>query len=345
LRRGRGILAAIGHDLTESVRAGEWWEYKLAPIFAVFYATALTLGVPVSTLWLQAVTLLLSLVPGAAYVSVINDVTDRADDAAAGKPNRIAGRPRPVVVALVALPIAAGLAFAFLWRGDGLLLSLYLAAWAAFSLYSLPPFRFKTRGILGVLCDAGGAHLFPTLVAVVLACRGANRAVDLRWLAAAGVWAFANGIRGILWHQLSDVENDRSAGVHTFAERHSPRLLVRLGTFVVFPLELAALAALLWRVPSAWPAVALAAYVAVEGVRAYAFRLNPVIVKPKPRFRIVLHEYYELYLPVGILLASALRYPFDWLALAAHLLLFNGRLRLTLSDVAQMWREWKRYHG
>ena len=30
-------------------RGREWWEYKLAPIFAAFYATALTLRVPVSS--------------------------------------------------------------------------------------------------------------------------------------------------------------------------------------------------------------------------------------------------------------------------------------------------------
>src|SRR6185436_15915732 len=170
--------AVIRRRLAEVIRAGEWWEYKLAPIFAAFYATALTLRVPVISRWSAALTILLALVPGAAYVSVINDLTDRADDLAAGKPNRLAGRSRGLAALLVCVPVAAGLVFAVLWRHDVLLLPLYLAAWLAFSLYSLPPFRWKTRGILGVIADASGAHLFPTLVAVVLTYREAARPVD-----------------------------------------------------------------------------------------------------------------------------------------------------------------------
>src|SRR5687768_15009059 len=106
----------------EIVRAGEWWEYKLSPIFATFYATALLLGVPVVSLWPAALTLLLALVPGAAYVSVVNDLTDRADDAAAGKANRLSGRSPIYAVGLLGGAITAGLAFAVLWRGDRLLL-------------------------------------------------------------------------------------------------------------------------------------------------------------------------------------------------------------------------------
>jgi hypothetical protein len=43
---------------------------------------------------------------------------------------------------------------------DRLSLSLYIMSWVAFSLYSIPPARLKTKGILGVLADASGAHLF-----------------------------------------------------------------------------------------------------------------------------------------------------------------------------------------
>ena len=73
-------------------RAGEWWEYKLVPIFGIFYATALYLKLPILWLWPAALTLLLALVPGAVFVSLINDLTDKAEDAAAGKRNRMAGR-------------------------------------------------------------------------------------------------------------------------------------------------------------------------------------------------------------------------------------------------------------
>ena len=319
------------------MRAGEWWEYKLAPILAAFYATALTLQVPVSSLWASALTLLLALIPGAAYVSVINDLTDRDEDLAAGKPNRLAGRSRTYAATLVAITAGAGVVFWILWRHDALLLGVYLAAWLAFSLYSLPPFRFKARGILGVLCDASGAHLFPTLVAVILPFREADRPVSGAWLAAVGTWAFANGVRGILWHQLTDRDNDRVAGVRTFAQLHPPHVAARLGTYVVFPLELAGLAAMLWQMRSVWTAGFLIAYLLFAALRTYRFALNPVIVAPKPRFLIVLHEYYDLFLPVAILIQSH-----DWIVLAVHVVLFPNRLRRTFTDAMQLWRERRR---
>ena len=321
------------------MRAGEWWEFKLAPIFAAFYATALTLQLPVSSLWLTALTILLSLVPGAAYVSVINDLTDRDEDLAAGKPNRLAGRSRGYAAMLIAITAGAGLVFCFLWRRDTLLLSLYLAAWLAFSLYSLPPFRWKTRGLLGVLCDASGAHLFPTLVAVVLTFRDAGRPVHMMWLLTVGAWAFAAGIRGILLHQLVDLDADRHAGVRTFAQRYPPAVTARIGTFLTFPIEGLALAAMLWQMRNPWPVAALAGYVLLAVLRVVRWRKNTVIVVPKERSMILLHEYYDAWLPISVLVASALRHPLDFVVLAVHLLVFPTRARQVLRDVYGLWRE------
>lgn len=291
----------------------------------MFYATALLLRLPVTSLWMAALTTLLCLVPGAAYVSVINDLTDRGEDLAAGKANRATGRSPLVLTAFVLLTIAPGLFFAWLWRHDVLLLSLYLAAWLAFSLYSLPPFRFKTRGILGVLADASGAHLFPTLVAVVLVFRAAGQLPQRSWLAAIAVWALAYGLRGILWHQLSDLENDRSAGVRTFAARHSPRLAASIGQYVAFPLEVTALLFLLLQLRSVLLALLLLFYVWFVLLRLRRWAMHAVIVQPRPRYLIVLHEYYDVLYPLGILTASAVAHPRDLAAIAVHLLLFPQR--------------------
>jgi len=310
----------IRHDLIGLIRADEWWEYKLVPALSTFYATALVLHVAVSSLWAGAVTLLLSIAAAAAYVSVINDVTDRADDLRAGKRNRVADRSRPIVAAVLAATVCAGFIFVWLWQEDVQLLSCYLATWLAFSLYSFPPFRFKKRGVLGLLCDAAGAHLFPALMAVFLACRGAQRAVGEAWVASVAVWALSYGLRGILWHQLTDLENDRAAGVRTLARRY-PLAAGRIGTFVVFPLELGALAALLWQVGSAWSPAFLVLYM-LYAIRARRRHTKPVIVTPKPRSFIVLQEFYTDLFPVALLVAASVRDVRDLVVLAAHFLLF-----------------------
>lgn len=315
------------------MRASEWWDYKLVPILSAFYATAVILRVPLLSIATTAVVILLAMIPGAAYVSVINDVTDRDEDVAAGKRNRMIGKSRATIALLVAVTAGFGVVFAWLWRDDPFLLTCYLAAWLAFSLYSLPPFRLKTRGILGVLCDASGAHLFPTTVAAILTFRAAHRAIDPRWLAAIATWSFAYGLRGILWHQLTDRDADRSAGVHTLAERHDPRLVARLGTWVAFPLELLAFAAMLWMLRSLWPLLFLVIYFFLTRRRMSWWQMQAVIVVPKPHYFIVLHDYYDVFFPLALLVDAAVRHPLDAIVLAVHLLLFPARPLMTIKDL------------
>lgn len=325
----------IRHDLIGLIRANEWWEYKLVPILSAFYATALVLHVAVRSLWVGALSLLLAIVPAAIYASVINDVTDLAGDLEAGKRNGVAGRSSSMVATLVALAAGAGLLFAWLWRDDAPLLACYAATWLAFTLYSFPPFRLKERGAIGVLCDAAGEQLFPALVAVFLACRGAHGPVSAAWAASVAVWALAYGLRGIVWHQLTDVDNDRAAGVRTFARRH-PRAAPVIGTFVVFPIELGALAAMLWQIGSAWPPAFLVLYVLYAAGSARRSRRVPVIVVPKPRFFIVLHQFYSDLFPVALLITAAVKDRRAVVVLAVHVLLFPRRVLHAVQSVASI---------
>ena len=331
----RSIIGSAGRAigrLGAVSRAGEWWEYKLVPIFAAFYASALHLGVPVWTLWPSALALLAALVPGAVFVSVINDLTDRDEDAIAGKANRMAGRPAWQAVLMVAAPVAMGLAFAWLWRDDPPLLLAYLAAWTAFSLYSLAPFRLKTRGFLGVIADASGAHLFPTLVAVLLVARQAGQEADPLWIGAVGLWAAAYGLRGILWHQLSDLDQDRAAQVRTFAQRHDSAAVVRLARYLIFPLEVVGLAAMLWLLGHPLPPLALLFYLVLVQRRVAVWQMRAVLVQPRPRYLILMADYYDVFLPLAVLIASAILHPLDVAVVAVHLLLFPNRARTVAEE-------------
>lgn len=330
------ILAGIRLSF-DLIRAGEWWEYKLVPILSASYATALLLRVPITSIATVLLVLLASMVPGAVYVSVINDVTDADDDARAGKRNRAAQRSRATIALVLAASIGGGLVFCWLWRHDPPLLGCYLAAWLAFSLYSLPPFRLKSRGLAGLVCDASGAHLFPTLVAVLLTFRGAHRPVAVWWIAAVGVWAFTYGIRGILWHQLGDVEADRASGVRTFASLHA-RAAAAGGTFIAFPIECIALVAMLVQLREPLPFVALAVDAAVAWTRVRLWATRAVIVVPKPRFFIVQHEFYDVFYPLALLVASAIRFPRDAIVIVVHFTLFPILAWRTARDLGRIPR-------
>lgn len=316
--------------LSRVVRASDWWEYKIAPVLGAFYGTLLIARVPVSAAWRDALALLAAIVAQAIYVSVINDLTDREADLAAGKPPRDAGALAPL---LLAASIAAGTTVIFFWRHNLPLVVAYAAGWIAFSLYSLPPFRFKTRGILGVACDASGAHLFPTLTAVLLAPR-----VSVVWMIAAVASAFASGVRGIFWHQLRDAEADARTGVQTFVTRRGAAAATRVATFAAFPIELVALAVMLWQLRSLCPVVALAVYATLMLRRPRRYGAGAAIVTSGPRSFMVLTEFHDAYLPVAILVASALAHPADFIVLAAHFAAFPATTRTHAREIAGLAR-------
>jgi hypothetical protein len=199
------------------------------------------------------------------------------------------------------------------------------------------------------MCCAAGEQLFPALIAVFLACRGAQRTTSEVWVASVGCWALAYGLRGIIWHQLTDINNDRAAGVRTFALRH-PRAAAVIGTFIIFPLELGALAAMLWQIGSIWPLAFLALYVFDALIRVSRWQKSPVIVIPKPTFFIVLLEFYSDLFPLALLIAATIRDRRNIIVLAGHVVLFpQGILhairRLSASIASRVVSASEPHHG
>src|SRR5207253_754828 len=132
----------------------------------------------------------------------------------------------PILTAFYATALVLGVSVISLWSAA---LSLLLAIVPAAVYASLINDLTARRD------DAAGEQLFPALVAVFLVCRGAQRDASEAWEASVAFWALAYGLRGILWHQLTDIEHDRVACVRTFASRHA-RAASAIGTFVVFPI-------------------------------------------------------------------------------------------------------------
>jgi hypothetical protein len=309
-----GVLAAA--------RAGEWWEHKLAPVAGTGYATAWLAGASIEQTWAPIATAVGALAVCAAYVSVVNDLTDRDADRAAGKPNRLAGRSRAVAPAAIAACVALGAGIALLaWRDDPLALAAYAASWIAFSAYSIAPLRLKARGAAGALADAAGATLAPQLLVAIVVIHAADAPVDGWWPAAVGVWALALGLRGAIWHQLTDVLADARADVATLARRRPERVRGR-SIAALFAVELAAFGAMLVLAGN-WLAFALVpGYVLVERLRTRLWGVRVVVTAPAPDYRIAMHEYYVVLYPVAFLLALATRDPAALVLLAAHLALF-----------------------
>jgi 4-hydroxybenzoate polyprenyltransferase len=175
--------------LSKIARASEWWEYKLPPMLAIAYATGLSAGKNLYELTPRLCILLLGIIIGAVYVSIVNDFTDRKEDEASGKHNRLRNLSPQVRWFLILAPVVTGFFFAYFFLSDTLSIAMYTLCWIAFSLYSIPPFRLKKRGLSGVLADASGAHLFPTLFLLSSTAYYFNIHINWFWFSVNGVWS------------------------------------------------------------------------------------------------------------------------------------------------------------
>lgn len=330
--------------LAAVARVTEWWGYKFAPILATCFATALLGPHSIWEISGRLLLLLLALTMAATYVSLLNDWTDRADDKAAGKANRLAQASAGRFATLLGVCLAAGAGFmVYFWYVGQAVCLLYLGTWVVYTLYSLPPFRLKGRGLAGVLADAAGAHLFPQLLATALVICWTRQPWPLLWLATVGVWALTSGLRNIIWHQLSDAANDAQVGLRTFVTRHGAGRARWVAEWLLFPLEILTLLTLLLLGGHLAPAMALGLYGGLVLVRGLGWKQTLVIAQPGPNQHILLNEYYEVFYPLALLLTACSYRPVDGLALAGFVVLFGYSMVPTLRalrDATRYLKQW-----
>src|SRR6476659_5250153 len=83
-------------NILKVIRSSEWWEYKMPILLSLAYAPAVHANKSLDGLAGWFGMMLASLIVGAAYVSILNDICDMKDDLASGKSNRLSKIP-PVV--------------------------------------------------------------------------------------------------------------------------------------------------------------------------------------------------------------------------------------------------------
>ncbi len=303
-------------------RCNDWWGCKMSPLLAVGYGTALLGGAPLPRALPCMLLLLGGLVAGGVYASAINDLSDIREDAASGKENRIS-RVAPryrLLIPLGALTVGVVLAF-YLLSVDVLTAILYALPCLSFTLYSLEPFRLKRRGFWGVLADASGAHIFPTLSMVAGTSAWCGMPIHWTWFCLAGLWSAGFGLRGILWHQFQDRACDLKVGIRTFATGRAPERMGPL-SLVITVIELGAFAGMMIMTAS-YGALPLAAlYLLLLLLRRKGGLRTGMIVTDGPEARqILMLDYYTAAFPLAVLL-GAITQPETLLILLGHFVLF-----------------------
>lgn len=311
----------------EIARAKEWWEYKFPPMLAIAYLILQNNPYPFHHSLPLILVLLSAITLGAIYVSFLNDATDVAEDAKAGKQNRMAAYTTFQKTILVLLPLVAGFCIIGVFLNFFSYAALfYCAAYIAFTLYSLPPFRLKKQGVAGIIADALGSQVFPTLFIAVCMYRYTNQEIQLLPFTFLGVWLLCFGLRGILWHQLADKENDKVSGLPTVVQNMNEAQLVRLG-IVIVAIEIIAFAAYI--LLNHWFLIipGLVFYFIYIWMQSKIHHIEQILIAPPNKeYRIFLFEYYQVFLPLSVLLVCVFKNPINIIGLVFHCLLFHSNI-------------------
>ncbi|MDB9315599.1 phytanoyl-CoA dioxygenase family protein [Spirulina sp. CS-785/01] len=313
-------------SLFNLLRGQDWWFYKIPPLLAIAYAEILTQGIAPHPSFTTLLALTVSMFFVAAYGHVVNDIFDIDVDKKAGKPNRMAslsrGQQTVLTLGLAALGLVPWWWIGFKANSGILLAAIYLLL----TVYPAPPLRLKERFVFGAVADAATVHAVPTLlVATVFANLAVPSSPSNNLLAIiATSWAFAVGIRGILLHQMWDRDNDLKSGIQTLATKFGAGTLRFWINSIVFPLEailstalvlVIAQSALLFLVPCATYCLMLLFIMQDE------FNPSPSQESYQGK-NIILHDFYEVWLPLSLLILLSLHQPIFLILLGVHIALF-----------------------
>ena len=323
------------------LRVKEWYDSKV-PFILCYPLTVLLLTPgehsPLQKLLILMVSLLFSVL-FLAYGYVINDFADLECDRAAGKKKVMQRMTKPVILLSLAGLVLPAAVLPLLYSGFSLKMILALAGtYFLGSTYSLPPFRFKERGVWGLVVSSFAQRCMPLVVIAQLLPDGHRG-----WFWFYMVLAFISGLRYIFIHQVIDLENDRAAGVNTFAQSHL--LAARVGIYISFFLELAGLAAIavLLRQPIAWIGLALGLALEWMQGRALAECLHAPVFTSFAN--VPLEGLENIVLPLALTASAAMRERLLWIffaVLAVYLLLSGARrLRFAGAFLASQWRRLK----
>ena len=317
------------------LRGNDWWFYKIPPLLAIAYAQILIQDTPPQQSIVTLLSLLISMFFVAAYGHVVNDIFDIEIDSQAGKQNRMAslskGQRTLLSLSLAILGVIPWLFIGFNSTSAILLASIY----TLLTIYPAPPLRLKERYIWGVVADAATVHAIPTLlVATVFSSLIATSESGSHFLAiVATVWGFGCGIRGILLHQIWDRDNDLKSGIKTLATKFGVESLRFWINYIVFPLEAILSVVLVLLISQSAPSllVSFTIYLLLQFLSTEYDKLNP---SPSVGKNILLHDFYEVWLPLSLVTLLSFRQPLFLILLALHIILFYFAIKQRLVVLA-----------
>lgn len=208
-------------------RVIEWYDSKI-PFMLCGYIFN-TILVDDRDVWGISIKFFLYFIYLATFLSfsyLINDFSDMEADKKAGKKKVIFDVDKRVTTfVLILLPICGIVPLWIYLDFNMLFIGLTSIVYFGGAAYSIPLFRFKERGFIGLLECSAAQRCIPLLVIPFLV--DSNNVYFALWI----IISFIDGIRYLVIHQYIDRENDLKAGIRTFVldyKINAKKLLVSL---------------------------------------------------------------------------------------------------------------------
>lgn len=215
----------------KTVRFNEWGSTKLFECVMVLFVGCL--GVK-GCIDLSSLTASVTFV--ASYLALgyyINDISDFSADKKAVKNRGIhhLTRREAIFTGLVLWLINISSLLFIHPKHMALFLTGCVSSYLVMLGYSLPPLRFKERGLAGLITAAIGQRTLPAIV-LISAMQDIPISVFL-YLALLTI----NGLHWIIIHQAIDLQNDERSGIKTYAVQKSVVRLKKIMLYVISPAE------------------------------------------------------------------------------------------------------------
>lgn len=310
-------MKAFAASALNLFRVKEWYASKVPMLISVtLYIFAINKAAFSAESLLIVIALILFYGFFLSFGYIINDYADIETDKIAGKKKVIHRFSKTTALLFVILTAVTGFGtILFLKRNIMVFITLSVIYFFGMS-YSAKPFRFKERGILGLIVSSSAQRCFPLFL--VLAVQIFPQWwVLLLWI----ILSFTVGLRYILVHQYIDMENDRKSGVETFALKKEKTVYAMIP--VVFILEMILITVLYIPlcIRHKWIFGIIGFYVVVSAVRWIG---TQSVFEHKALYsfeQIPLEDFYNQYTPL-ILNIILMQYDIRWTVLLLLWLVF-----------------------
>ncbi len=324
-------------------RFDQWWLYKIPMLLSVALLSLTPSNLALKEISVLLSSILLLLVVGGIYAYILNDASDIEEDMASDKPNFFIGKGviLPCILALSCYSIS--LLIMLFWHLPWPLIALHTINYAVFIAYSLKPLRGKERGCIGIVLGGLGDACLPSLFVLGFCAYALQISFALETYVALGLWSLAIGVKYMTWHQLLDKDRDLKNGISTFVSQQGSSTASTLVYALWWPLELFIFALFMVKFSSVILWIALAMQISLELLRWLCIGRPIVILFDPKHHTIVFQEFYELFMPLGIITLLTYHDSRYWILFMIFTLLFLPRIVRLFREIHIAFK--MRHHG